>query len=144
MYSYIGPKVLSTFQKHKLYQNMWVSLHNYINDSELLSARLWRNPHWKKLFSGICLGSLALLVCSSSCPKNIQDTFQFCSCPSMAKRLIFVTCVVENGEKCSLLSIYTKWNKKHFREISDLSHYWFASVYFTCNQCEVELQHFIH
>jgi hypothetical protein len=40
--------------------------------------------------------------------KNIKDISQFCSCPSMGKRLIFVTCIMENGEKCSLLSIYNK------------------------------------
>jgi hypothetical protein len=110
----------------------------------LLTSKLWRNPHWEKLFSRTCLGSLALPGCSSSCQKNILDTFQFCWCPSMAKRLIFVTCLVENVEKCSLLSIYTEWNNKHFRVISDLSLYWFASVYLTDNQREVELQHFIH
>lgn len=87
---------------------MWVSLHNYINNSEFADLKTMKKSSLKEtVFKNMpwqpCTPRLQLFV-----SKNIRDTFQICWCPSMAKRLIFVTCLVENGEKCSLPSIYTK------------------------------------
>ena len=86
---------------------MWVGLHNYINESEFTDLKTMtksslKETVFKNMPRQLCTPRLQLFM-----SKKYTRHFSILLMPFHGKKIDF----------CNLLSIYTKWNNKHFREI---------------------------